>query len=323
MRLRDYLIEQLGEIVVGDNEAFPYRSSSRMTEFFRRCGFEFVHHGETRRIWAKERLQELNLAGNSAADLPSDSILRVIIELFDVDEFDRCKKSREGALEVLNKVLSKQCLQVYFDPAGRCQVRNDGTGVSSSAREQEPRPLSAEELLQRKAVEAFLESASEDELTERLLVPLFQRLGFHRVSASGHVEKMLEYGIDLWMKYLLPTGHWIYFAAQIKREKLDAKGVSGDTNMATVLNQVRMAIDHPVFDPDSGRKVLIDHVYVISAAEITRAARAWLVEKLDISQRRQVIFMDRDEFLSLSAKILIDLQLGSEPSNHLEAEIPF
>jgi hypothetical protein len=70
-----------------------------------------------------------------------------------------------------------------------------------------------------------------------------------------------------------------------------------------------MAIDHAIFDPDTGRKVLIDHVYVISAAEITRAARAWLVEKLDNSQRRQLIFMDRDEFLSLAARILVDLPI--------------
>ena len=324
LRLREYLIEQLGKIVVGDNDAFPYRSSSRITDFFRRCGFDFVHHGETRRIWAAERLQELNISASPSSDLPSDQILRVISELFDVDDFDRTQKSPETALETLNKVLSKQGLHGYFDLAGRCHVRNDGSGVSSSARTLEPRPLSPQELLQRTAVEEFLESASEDDFTERLLVPLFQRLGFHRVSSSGHFEKTLEYGKDLWMKYRLPTGHWIYFAAQIKRDKLDAKGASGGTNMATVLNQVRMAIDHPVFDPDTGRKVLIDHVYVISAAEITRAARSWLVETLDTSQRRQIIFMDRDEFLGLSARILIDLRLGSEtPASVDNDDIPF
>ena len=58
--------------------------------------------------------------------------------------------------------------------------------------------------------------------TEKLLVTFFQRLGFHRVSAAGHNEKMLEFGKDLWMKYQLPTGHWIYFYAQIKRDKIDA-----------------------------------------------------------------------------------------------------
>lgn len=49
----------------------------------------------------------------------------------------------------------------------------------------------------------------EDEFTQLLLVPLFQRLGFRRVSVTGHTEKLLEYGKDLWMKYQLPTVHWI------------------------------------------------------------------------------------------------------------------
>jgi hypothetical protein len=69
-----------------------------------------------------------------------------------------------------------------------------------------------------------------------------------------------------------------------------------------------MAIDHPIFDPDENRKVLLDHVFVIAAGEITRAARAWLVEHLDAGQRRHIIFMDRDEFLNQSARILLDLQ---------------
>jgi hypothetical protein len=117
------------------------------------------------------------------------------------------------------------------------------------------------------------------------------------------------------MKFQLPTSHWIYFGAQIKREKLDVRGTSGDANTATVLSQVRMAIDHPVFDPDTGRKVLVDHVFVISAGEITRAARNWLVEKLDQSQRRQIIFMDRSEFLDHSARILRDLSIRDASSS--------
>jgi hypothetical protein len=54
-------------------------------------------------------------------------------------------------------------------------------------------------------VSVFLDSASEDEFTERVLVTLFQRLGFYRVSAAGHTEKMREFGKDLWMKFQLPT----------------------------------------------------------------------------------------------------------------------
>ncbi|PYR31207.1 MAG: hypothetical protein DMF90_26065 [Acidobacteria bacterium] len=72
---------------------------------------------------------------------------------------------------------------------------------------------------QREQVVAFLDSASEDEFTDHLLVPLFQRLGSHRVSPAGHTEKALEFGKDLWMKFQLPTGHWLYFCAQVKRRQ--------------------------------------------------------------------------------------------------------
>ena len=56
------------------------------------------------------------------------------------------------------------------------------------------------------------------------------------------------------MKYQLPTGHWIYFCAQIKRDKIDSSGSGGEKNVATVLSQVLMALDHPIFDPDANSR---------------------------------------------------------------------
>ena len=83
-----------------------------------------------------------------------------------------------------------------------------------------------------------------------------------------------------------------------------------------------MAIDHPIFDPDTNRRVLLDHLYLISAGEITRAADFWLVEKLDAAQRRHIIFMDRDEFLDHSARILLDLRIN-ESVSIFDDDIPF
>jgi hypothetical protein len=114
---------------------------------------------------------------------------------------------------------------------------------------------------------------------------------------------------------------WIYFCAQIKREKIDASGTSGGQNVSTVLTQAKMAIEHPIFDPDSNRKVLLDHIFVISAGEITRAAKTWIVEHLDAGQRRHIIFMDRDEFLDHSARILLDLQFNQSAQN--DDDVPF
>ncbi|MGH9733742.1 MAG: hypothetical protein ACRD8A_04025 [Candidatus Acidiferrales bacterium] len=88
------------------------------------------------------------------------------------------------------------------------------------------------------------------------------------------------------------------------------------------LAQARMAIEHPIFDPEANRKVLLDHLFLISAGEITRAARTWLVEQLDAGQRRHIIFMDRDELLDQSARILLDLCVDSPPIISDE-DIPF
>jgi hypothetical protein len=151
------------------------------------------------------------------------------------------------------------------------------------------------------------------------LVPFFQRLGFHRVSAAGHNEKVLEFGKDLWMKFQLPTGHWLYFCAQVKRVKIDAKGASGG-NVTEVLNQARMAMEHVIFDPDLNTKVLLDHLFIISAAEITRQARDWLGDRLDMDKRRHIIFMDREEFLNHAARIVSELPL---PTIAKENEMPF
>lgn len=320
MKLRDYTLEVVAEMVVGDRPLFPYRSSSYITRFFERCELPYAHDGSTRKWWAKGVLQDLNTAPSRSPDLPADSLLRIIAELFDPDDFDRKQLNRDEALADLNKLLSREGLAAYFDAAGSCFVRNTGTGTYSAAVTQTPRPLSAEELAARARVAAFMETASEDEFTEKLLVPLFQRLGFHRVSAAGHKEKALEFGKDLWMKYQLPTGHWLYFCAQVKRGKIDASGAGGTNNAANVLTQVRMAIDHPIFDPDANRKVLLDHVFIIASGEVTRAAREWIGSHLDTGQRRHIIFMDRDEFLDHSARIVLDLHVETPQS---EDDVPF
>jgi len=228
MRLPERVLEELAKMVVGDAEYFPYRSSSYITRFFTRCGLPFVHDGSTRPRWAQERLADLNLGAAQFADLPSDDLCRVISELFDQDDFERYNERRKNqgetkpayvadvklALDSFNRLVHRAGLIAYLDESGRCYLRSTGTGMSSASISQQTRPLSQDEIVQRQQIADFLDTASEDDFTEKVLVPLFQRLGFHRVSPSGHAEKTLEFGKDLWMKYQLPTSHWIYFCAR-------------------------------------------------------------------------------------------------------------
>lgn len=111
----------------------------------------------------------------------------------------------------------------------------------------------------------------------------------------------MEYGKDIWMKYTLPTQHIIYFGIQVKKGKLDSSGVSksGNHNIAEIYNQTTMMLGHEIFDPETNKRVLVDHAYIIAGGEITKAARNWLGNKLDANRRSQIIFMDRDDILNL------------------------
>ena len=110
----------------------------------------------------------------------------------------------------------------------------------------------------------FLNSASEDQITEKLLLPLFRQLGFQRITSVGHKDKALEYGKDIWMKYRLPTLHNLYFGIQVKKGKLDAAGRSANANVAEVLAQIRMMLGHTVFDPETNRQSLVDHAIIVA-----------------------------------------------------------
>jgi hypothetical protein len=79
-----------------------------------------------------------------------------------------------------------------------------------------------------------------------------------------------------------------------------------------------MALDHPIFDTETNRKNLLDHIYIISANLITKQARNLLIEHLDITARRHIIFMDREELLDLGA-IIPGIQLVNDDSQ----SIPF
>src|SRR4030095_1517545 len=92
------------------------------------------------------------------------------------------------------------------------------------------RPFSAAEIAKREQLQRYLARATEDEMIEEVLLPLFRQLGFHRITAAGHKDKALEYGKDIWMRYTLPTQHYLYFGLQVKRGKLDSSGVTKPGN---------------------------------------------------------------------------------------------
>ena len=188
------------------------------------------------------------------------------------------------------------------------------------------RVFSAVEEKKKRHLAAFLERSSEDDLISHILLPLFRQLGFHRITFAGHTDKALEYGKDIWMRYTLPTRHILYFGIQVKKGKLDAAGISkgSNSNVAEIHNQALMMLGHEIFDSEIGKRVLVDHAFIVAGGEITKAARNWIGNKLDVLKRSQILFMDREDILNLF--VASNLPLPSEILENLVSsndELPF
>jgi hypothetical protein len=101
---------------------------------------------------------------------------------------------------------------------------------------------------------------------------------------------------------------------------------AGTANVSEILNQVRMMLGHEIFDPETSRRVLIDHAFIVAGGEITKAAKNWLGERLDASKRSQVMFVDRDDILNLFVVTNVPLPAAALPppkASFLDGEIPF
>ena len=282
----------------GDRWAhFPYRSSRYLSRFFEHCDQPDRHKGETRFPWVKEILDRLNGEPSPSPVLPSSSLIRVVQELLDEADYNAAKRDRAAALETLNSSLKRDGLEAFIDSDGRGKLRHVNSGLSSGDGPAKRR-WTHEEERRRSGLEKYIADHSEDDLIENVLSPAFSQLGFQRLTVAGHKDKALEFGKDMWMKYRLPTGHFIFFGVQVKKRKIDSAGKSAE-NVSEVLNQVRMMLEHPIFDKDVSRRVLLDHVYVASGGEITKQAQEFLIQKLDRDGRRTLIFLDRQEILDM------------------------
>lgn len=300
MKFKSRNLREIAEMVIGDSAHFPYRSSSYITRFFEECDLDFVHDGSTRWAWTADRLADLlNEPQPTAYALPERfvHVLRVLMHKSDAEDSD---PDRALALEALNKPLSREGYEAYYGDDNQLYIRHIGTKVVSTAANPH-RPFTPAELKRRERLVSYLDHCSEDELILEVLLPLFRQLGFYRITSGGHKDKALEYGKDIWMRYVLPTQHVLYFGIQAKKGKLDASGVShgSNANIAEIYNQVLMMLGHEVFDPETSKRVLIDHAFVVAGGEITKQARNWLGGKLDATKRSQIMFMDREDIINL------------------------
>ena len=331
MEFKQRTLMALADMICGNFKAeesfFVYRSSSYLTRFFQDCDTKYVHNGSTRNYWVADTLRQILAESHPNAQTPPATFSRVIQALMDPADALHEGCDRPGALALLNAALAREGFEAFYAEDRQCYLRHIATKTIVSAATDPHRPFSASELKKREQLLSYLDAASEDDLIEEVLLPLFRQLGFHRITATGHKDKALEYGKDVWMKFTLPTQHVLYFGIQAKKGKIDSSGVTkeGSANVAEIHNQVMMMLGHEVFDPEIGKRVLVDHAFIVAAGEITKAARNWLGNKLDASKRSQLLFMDRDDILNLYVVTNLPLPKGAMPeaSPSEEDDIPF
>lgn len=324
MKFKCRNLRELAEMIIGDAEFFQYRSSSYITRFFEECELDFVHDGSTRWSWTSSRLEQLLQEPQPGPNLLPDSFVRVFRVLMDRSDAADDDPDRSKALGKLNKTLQREGYEAFYGDDGLLYFKHLGT-QSISAAPNPHRPFTTAELKKREHLSDYLDKCTEDELIEDILLPLFRQLGYHRISAAGHKDKALEYGKDVWMRYVLPTQHVLYFGLQAKKGKLDASGMSkaSNANVAEIHNQTLMMLGHEIFDPETSRKVLVDHAFIVAGGEITKHARNWLGGKLDASKRSQLLFMDREDLLNLYTVSSLPLPAAAIPATVVTDEIPF
>jgi len=320
VKWKDRTVEEIAEMIcipkaAEDTSFFAYRSSYYITRFFRDADTDYAHDGSSRAIWAAETLKKILEEPHPDSHTPPDTFCRVIRVLMDPKDAKHEGADRIGAIMALNTALAREGFEAFYAEDKQCYLRHIGTkkvaGVSTSPH----RPLSAAERIRRAQLASYLDKCSEDELIEEVLLPMLRQAGFHRITAGGHKDKSNEFGKDIWMRYQLPTQHYLYFGIQAKKGKLDSSGVSKGTNanIAEIYNQALMMLAHEIFDPETSRKVLVDHAFIVAGGEITKAAQQLLGGMLDATKRSQIMFMDRNDILNLFIVHNVQLPEGALP----------
>lgn len=148
-------------------------------------------------------------------------------------------------------------------------------------------------------IEKFLRTSSEDEFTQLLLVPLLRHIGFTTAEAKGHRDKSLEFGQDIQrMKIQIPTGHWLYFSAQVKKGDIKANTFKQKENVNQVLNQTASQLEWKMPDSESNTNVKPDHVLLIVSGDITEAAKQFIFDH-DLYKRKRVLLWEKETIVRL------------------------
>lgn len=143
MQFRSATLEKLASFICGDDPLpFPYRSSSKLTSFFTGLDLDYIHRGETRNIWTRESLIDVNRKPGPVGGYASSqaAMYAVIEEIMNPSFYEQEDDGTfEQCLELMNKTLRPYQLEVVFDDQAwtTALVSTDGRFVSTAHRSPE------------------------------------------------------------------------------------------------------------------------------------------------------------------------------------------
>ncbi len=145
-------------------------------------------------------------------------------------------------------------------------------------------------LISRFKKERYLQSLTEDDFRDRVIRPLFHRLG---LSDGRDLCGPTEEGKDA--VFLAPDllGGNDVVVVQTKRGNLNLAGKARD-NLITAITQLRTAAETPVFFPATKEKRLASKVILCASGKINAAARKHIVNEIKTTQLR---FSDADDLI--------------------------
>ena len=172
-------VNELADMICGnDSPHFIYRSSTYLSEFFADCDMEkYVHDGSTRKWWVASTLKEILKEPSDTSSLPGVGFRRVIDSLMDLGDHTADDPSRhKHALAELNITFAREGLEAFYGEDRRCHLRNVQSGEHSVSGPTIDRALTKEEVDRSLRLEVYLNVASEESITEAVVVPFSRHL---------------------------------------------------------------------------------------------------------------------------------------------------
>lgn len=182
MNFKRRTLNQIADMICGnfqENESFfPYRSSKYLTEFFEDADTDFVHDGTTRASWVADTLVKILSEPTPSSNIVPDSFTRVIDRLMDPTEATNEDENRSSALRQLNAALAREGYEAFYGEDKKCYLRHIKTNTIAAIGPNPHRPFSAAEQERRNQLESYLNTCSEDDLIEEILLPCFDSWAF-------------------------------------------------------------------------------------------------------------------------------------------------